>query len=197
MRWKGPLFAVVALLLALSVAGLVVNKLWHNSLAAEAEKTKVAIEKAEAFERIGQMAAKHAQKEREEAQAHIRRAAQREAAAAAAIERADSLLAWAPDTCRPYIQAERDARTELQKALDEQKRATARLLGAATADSTAHAALLEGIGTATDAAQDLVDATEVSFFKRILPNVFVGVTAGITPQGEFEVVAGLGAGWEF
>lgn len=197
MRWKGPLFGVVALLLALSTTGLVVNKLWTKSLTEQASKTEAAIKTARAFERVADMAARQAQKERAEAIAHDKRAAQHIAEAAVAVAFADSLLAFAPDTCLPYITAERDARGKVQMALDEQKQATARLIGAAASDSTALAALVTGIGTATDAAQDLVDATHRSWLINLLPKVGIGVTAGITPQGKFEVAAGPTLVWTF
>lgn len=194
---KGTIYAVVALVVALAGAGLVANKLWHNTLTAEASKTEAALKTAAQFKLIAEAEAANGKIQRREALVAQEKAARAEARYAALADHADSIAAWAPDTCRPYIAAQVDARDELQHALDAQKQATAKLRSAAASDSIAIASLLVGIGTATTAAQDLVDATHRSFFLRILPKPGISVTAGITPRGKFDVVGGVSLGWTF
>lgn len=194
---QGPILAAVVALLLLGGTGLVVNKLWNKSLTEEASKTQAALVAVAQFKNIAESEIANAKIQRAAALASERRAAALEAAAAALADVADSIAGWAPDTCRPYLVAQVDARNALQKALDSQKQATAGLRAAATSDSIAIGALLTGIGTATNAAQDLVNATHRSFFAGLLPKPGLSVTAGITPRGKFDVVAGPSLTWTF
>lgn len=190
-------YAIIALVVALAGAGLVANKLWTKSLTEQAAKTEAALQQAEYLGHVAHIANMHADAERRRAAEAEARAQRAEARAAVLAEHADSIAAFAPDTCRPYIVAQQDARAEIQHALDEQKQATARLKTAAESDSLAIGALLTGLGTATDAAQDLVNSTHRSFFLRIMPKPGIAVTAGVTPQGKFAVVGGVSLGWNF
>lgn len=194
---KGTLYGSVALVLALSGAGLVANKLWTKSLTEQASKTQAALTAAAQFRSIAVAEKTRAEFEHAAALKSEQRAARAEARALALADHADSIAAWAPDTCRPYIAAQVEARDELQHALNEQKETTGHLMAAAQSDSLAIAALLTGLGTATDAAQDLVNSTHRSFFLRILPKVGIGATAGINPQGKFDTVVGPTLVWTF
>lgn len=190
-------YAIIALVVALSGAGYVANKLWTKSLTEQADKTQAAINQAEYLGHVAHIANMHADAERRKAAAAEARARRAEAYATAQADHADSIAAWAPDTCRPYIVAQVDARNTLQRALDEQKETTARLMAAAQSDSLANAVLTTGLGTVTTAAQDLVNSTHRSFFLRILPKPGISVTAGVNPQGKFDVVGGVSLGWSF
>jgi multidrug efflux pump subunit AcrA (membrane-fusion protein) len=122
--------------------------------------------------------------------AELRAKAAESRRAAQAPHRA-AIVAAAPDTCAPAIDALQGELADadstiagLSDALEEQKRATATLKPATKA--------------VVDAAEDLVAITGGSFLQDLIPEVGFGITAGVSPlTRRADVVVGVGLNWDF
>jgi hypothetical protein len=95
-----------------------------------------------------------------------------------------------------FIIASAQAETESWKSAYElQLEATAQLRAALKSVKPAlegeHKASIELQGASTK----MADASKQSFWNRLVPDVGVGVAAGITPQGKPDVVAGVTLAW--
>jgi hypothetical protein len=160
------------------------QKLHTRSLEQERAKVEVAVEATQHALKVAQ-AHQHRAADAEERADNIAAARRQRAPARAAVVEA------APDTCAPAIAAlEADAREadaeiiDLRIALDEQKRGTAVLTPAAIA--------------LTDAAANLADASGGSFLQDLIPDVGIGVTAGISPiTRRADVIIGPTLSWDF
>jgi hypothetical protein len=126
----------------------------------------------------------------------------REAARRAAAARADSLVAIAPDTCAPVIEA-----------LQADVAATAELAGSYldsyNNEAQAHEATKSALADAQDGLADAqralaglavkageIDVPRTSWLSKLLPQSSVGCTAGVSPiTTRADVVCGASLGW--
>jgi hypothetical protein len=130
-----------------------------------------------------------------EARANLAAAKQR-----AQAPRVAAIVAAAPDTCQPAIQALQGQLASSQAeseswhdAYDEQKAATARLEAAA-------GPLVDASQAQTDASQHLSKASKPSFLGRLVPKVGVNATIGVDPlqpEEGIKKVVGVGVSWSF
>lgn len=132
-----------------------------------------------------------------------------EASAATAAYRA--LAAAAPDTCRPALDAGDIALAKADSTADafkhEADASTARAADLETALHKAEAArdslrgavvsLRAAAGQVDDAAATLARSTERTWRERLMPRPGVGVAAGVSPAGRFDVVTGPTLSWSF
>lgn len=108
------------------------------------------------------------------------------------------------DTLTAHIAVVRDsvslavqASESWQKAYESQLEATARIQAAVDTLRPALAAERAANAKLAAGSKKLVEKTGGSFWKKLVPTIHVGVTAGVNPQGKMDVVAGVGPGWTF
>lgn len=99
----------------------------------------------------------------------------------AAAREARDVAVQAGDSWRQAYESQLSATASLQVAVDTLTPALAR-------EKAASAALQAASG-------HLANATGPSFWKRLVPRISIGVSAGVNPQGRPDAVAGVSLGW--
>lgn len=207
MQWK-PFPTYVVAIVAI-VAGIVMQRKHDVQMAVAVNAVKQANRDAEGAEYATAIALQIAQKQVAVRQAETARAdaaeaeAKRLRAARAALQPAvQRVIAAAPDTCKPVIEAlthtlaTADSTADaLQTAFDAQKRATAALQVAYDTTRSALLNLREKTVAVRQASTQLTRAAKGSFLSHFVPTPGIGCAAGVNPQGRPDAVCGVTLSW--
>ena len=196
IQWR-PFSLPITIVLAIG------SFLWyqhHSAGELEKARTEVAVANHQADLAIAvmQTAISYADSAVIAADSAVARANAQAAKQARQAPRVATIVAQAPDTCKPVIAALQGQLATSQAeseswhdAYDEQKAATGRLQAAA-------GPLVDASQAQSAAGQHLSDASKPSFLGRILPDVGVGAVAGVDPfDHSFHVVVGPSLHWSF
>lgn len=131
------------------------------------------------------------------------KAAARSDARTKALQAAYDSLGAEPDTCQPFIinlKAQVTEQTQrgdsLQVAVDTLKAAKLTLMQATDSLMKANKALREATRSLDSAAESVEEAGKQGFFKRLLPDVYVGVDAGWDVLNrQPAIIVGVGIGY--
>lgn len=184
---------ITAVLVLASLVGAWFSYSRHNSLIEARAKLETVRDRADAQERLNAMVQKYANQKRAEADTA-------EAEAAEAVldaQRAEAKLTVARRV-RDSLSLAIAAKDGWHAAYDDEKRAAVALRERGDSLAVANEALSQIVRDYGDASADILDATDESFFERLVPDIRPGAAVGIDPFTRRPgAVVGVTVSWDF
>lgn len=188
LRW-----IITAIVTIITLAGAYLSYSHRNDLSDARAKLEAVQTRADAEARLNAMVQKYADQKRAEADSAEAEAAE----AVLRAQRAEAKLSIA-HRVRDSLTYAIDAKDAYKSAYTDEKRAAVALRHRGDSLSVVNDRLAGIVRDYGDASADILDATDESFFERLVPDIRPGVAVGINPTNlRPAAVVGVTASWEF